>query len=360
MNKPIARRSVLAGLAVAAGGLAAPAGFVRNAWSEGRSINIGTYLGPQGEFVRHNVIPKFEKDFGCKINQTQGVTLDQIAILRAQRANPTYSVMFMDDSGVPIAKDDGLIVPLPRDKMPNLEKVIPGFVVSEGHGVAFAVSALVPYFNSDVVTSIDSYQDLWDPKFQGRFMMPTPKQTQSLALLIAAAALVTGKPLKDAQYEIDSAWKKIGELKHNILTVYDNNVTAILQVSQGQADVGGPDFTKSIIPYIRKGAAIGISYPKEGIAAGVNCITVVKGAPEPDLAAAFANRMLDPEVQTGLANATFSAPSVAGLTLDPEVAKVAMYPEAKMKEKSLLLIDWSYIYPRRADIIRQYNQVLAS
>src|ERR1700712_506798 len=104
-------------------GLAAPMFFVRNSWAEGKSINIGTYTGPQGEFVRRNVIPKFQSDLGCRVYQTEGVTLGQIAILRTQKANPTYSVMFMDDVGVPVAKDEDLITALPRDKMPNMAKV---------------------------------------------------------------------------------------------------------------------------------------------------------------------------------------------------------------------------------------------
>ena len=105
-------------------GLAAPIGVrTERGWAQGKSISVGTYTGPQGEFVRRQVIPKFQTDFGCKVFQTEGVTLGQIALLRTQKANPTYSVMFMDDVGVPVAKEEGLIDPLPREKMPNLARV---------------------------------------------------------------------------------------------------------------------------------------------------------------------------------------------------------------------------------------------
>ncbi|MEJ1976653.1 MAG: hypothetical protein WDN49_11635 [Acetobacteraceae bacterium] len=141
--------------------------FVRNGWAEGKSINVGTYTGPQGEFIRRGVIPKFQSDFGCRVYQTEGVTLGQIAILRTQKANPTYSVMFMDDVGVPIAKEEDLITALPRDKMPNLAHVIPRFLLNDGFGAAFAVSVVAPYFNTQAVTSIDSWEQLWDPALQG-------------------------------------------------------------------------------------------------------------------------------------------------------------------------------------------------
>ena len=70
--------------------------------------------------MRKQIIPKFEADYDCKVFTTEGVTLTQIAALRATRDNPKYSVMFMDDIGIELSKREGLIDPLPADKLPNL------------------------------------------------------------------------------------------------------------------------------------------------------------------------------------------------------------------------------------------------
>ena len=341
-------------------GLAAPAVFVRNGWAEGKAINVGTYTGPQGEFIRRGVIPKFQSDFGCKVYQTEGVTLGQIAILRTQKANPTYSVMFMDDVGVPVAKEEDLIAPLPRDKMPNLAKVIPRFVLNDVHAAAFAVSVISPFYNTQAVGGIESWEQLWDAQFKGRFLLITPKQTQSIQLLVAAAALATGKSFHDAQYLVDQGWDKMAALKPNVQTIYDNNVTAVLQVAQGQADIGGPDFSKTILPYAMKKAPVAMSAPKEGVFGGVNTVTLVKNGPEPDLAAAFADRMLDPAIQKALAEATFAAPTVQGVTLNAETAKLVPYPEARMDEMKLMTVDWTFINPRRGALVEKYNQVFGS
>jgi putative spermidine/putrescine transport system substrate-binding protein len=341
-------------------GLAAPMFFVRNGWAEGKSINIGTYTGPQGEFVRRNVIPKFQSDLGCRVYQTEGVTLGQIAILRTQKANPTYSVMFMDDVGVPVAKDEDLITALPRDKMPNMAKVIPRFVLNDGFGVAFAVSIVTPFYNTQAVSGIESWEQMWDPRYKGRILLITPKQTQSVQLLVAATALATGKSFHDAQYLIDGGWDKMAALKPNVQTVYDNNVTAVLQVAQGSADLGGPDFSKTILPYAAKKAPVAMSAPKEGVFGGVNTVTLVKGGPNPDLGAAFADRMLDPAVQQALAQATFAAPTVTGLTLNAETAKVVAYPEARMDEMKLMTVDWSFINPKRGAIVEKFSQVFGT
>ena len=55
----------------------------------------------------------------CKVYTTQGVTLEQIALMRATRNNPKYSVMFVDDIGVELAKKEGLIEQLPRRQDPE-------------------------------------------------------------------------------------------------------------------------------------------------------------------------------------------------------------------------------------------------
>jgi putative spermidine/putrescine transport system substrate-binding protein len=348
------------GLIGTTAGLAAPLFFVRNGWAEGKSINVGIYSGPQGDYIRKQVLPKFQAELGCRVFPTEGVTLTQISLLRAQKANPTFSVMFMDDVGVPIARDEDLITALPREKMPNMAHVIPRFLIGNGYGVAFAISSIAPFYNTKSGHPIASYAELWDPQYRGRYVMPTPKQTQSLDLLVATAALVTGKPFPEAQYLIDQAWDKLAALKPNVMTVYENNTTAILQVAQDQAAIGGPDFSKNVIPYTMKGAPVDLCYPKEGTFAGVNCITVVKGGPEPDLAAAFADRMLDKQVQTGLAEATYAAPSVAGLTIKPDVLSRIAYPEARMDELKLFIQDWSFFNPRRSAIVERLNQIFVA
>lgn len=351
---PVSRRRVLAT------GLAAPLFYVRNGWAQGKSITIGTYTGPQGDYIHRVVIPKFESDFGCKVFQTQGVSLGQIAILRAQKSAPTYSVMMMDDTGIPIAKAEDLIVKLPADKIPNMANALPRFILNDGHAVAFAMSACAPCYNTQLAKPIESYADLWAPRFRGRMVAASAKFSQSVMLLIAAAAVVTGKPLHEAQFLTDQAWGKMAELKPNIQTLYDNSTTAVLQLTQGQFDIDGPEFAKTVLPYTIKGAPVDMCYPKEGAFAGVNMMTLVKNAPDPDLGAAFINRMLDQAVQKGLAEATVSAPTVRDITLDARTAKYVAYPESRMTEMKLTFMDWSALNPKRGAIVEKLNQVFGS
>lgn len=339
--------------------LAAPTILSSRAWAEGKSIQVGIYTAQQGEYVRKQIIPQFQTDYNCRVFTTEGVTLTQIAALRATRNNPKYSAMFMDDIGIDLAKNEGLLDPLPVDKIPNLQRVYKRFLFNEGYGAAFAISTGGLYINPQNDPKITSYGDLWDPRFSKRVLMITPKFTQSIYMLVATTTLVTGKPLKEAQYVTDAGWDKLAALKPNILTIYENPST-VMMVAQGQADVGGIEYSKNIYPYTVAGAPIDMVFPKEGTFAGINCLSFVKGAPEPELGAAFINRMLEPSVQQGLAEATLTAPSISGLNLKPEAAKYIAYPDTKMDEMGLFACDWGYVNPRRPAWLEKYNQIFGS
>src|ERR1700730_16406726 len=127
VNATIDRRTILGGAAV----LAAPFVIGRGADAGERSITVGIYTAQQGEYVRKQIIPPFEAEYKCKVYTTQGVTLEQIALPRATRNNPKYSVMFIDDVGVDLAKKEGLIEQLPADQIPNMKRLLQRFVFND-------------------------------------------------------------------------------------------------------------------------------------------------------------------------------------------------------------------------------------
>lgn len=356
MLTSLRRRRFLAG----AGALAAPIILGRRASAEDRSITVGIYTGQQGEVVRKQIIPPFEAEHSCKVYTTQGVTLEQIALMRSSRNNPKYSVMFIDDIGVELAKREGLIEQLPAEQIPSLDRVLKRFIFYEAYGAAFAMSAAGLAYNTATGKPLESYGELWDPKFKGRYLMESPKATQSLYLLIAAVSVATGRSYSDTQYWIDSAWPKMEALKPNVLSIFDTDASTIMQVAQGQADVAGLFYSKSVNPYTMQGAPIAMCYPREGTFAGINTVTLVKNGPERELALAFINWMLSPDIQQLLAEQTLTAPTISALSFKPEVEKYIAYPESKMEEMGIFSPDWTVINPMRAQLIEKYNQVFGA
>jgi putative spermidine/putrescine transport system substrate-binding protein len=358
LSRSVSRRSFVKGAAGAAA-LAAPMFYIRNGWAQDKSIEMTIWGGTQGEFIRKSVLPAFENDFGCKVLAQQGSTLGNISLMRASKENPKYTVMFVDDLGVEIAKREGLIDPLPRDRMPNLAKVYPRFLYEDGYGVALAISSAGLFYNPKATKPLASYAEMWDPRFAKQISLVGTKTTPSVFLVIAAAAVASGKPYKEAQYLADQAWPKFAELKPNVLKLYDTDDAPLL-VAQGEGSFGGPEYSKYVYPYMLKGASLDMSFPKEGAFAGVNCQVLVKGAPNRDLGAEFMNRMLDPKVQQQLAEAALAAPAIEGLSFKPEIAKLLAYPLAKMDEMGLFSPDWKYVNSVRSTWIEKMQQIFVA
>jgi putative spermidine/putrescine transport system substrate-binding protein len=333
--------------------------IISRASAQAKQLHVGVYNSAQGKLIQKEIIPKFEAEFKCRVFTTEGATLANIASLRATRDAPRFSVMSMDDVGIPQAKQEGLIEKLDVNKIPNLEKVYKRYIFEDGYGVGFSISSAALFINPQVTKPIESYEQVFESKYRKQILLNTPKNTQSVLMLIVATALATGKPFKEAQYLVDSGWDKLAQLKPNVLTIYDSEAQ-VLQVAQGQATIGGIEYSKAIYPHTAKGMPLDMTFPREGSFTGINSLTLVKNAPEPELGAAFINRLLEPSVAQMLSEATLSAPSVSGITFKPEVAKFLAYPDTKATDLGLFTPDWNYIIPRRSAWLERYNQVFSS
>ncbi|WP_027535442.1 extracellular solute-binding protein [Bradyrhizobium sp. WSM3983] len=334
--------------------------IISPAWSQDtKQLHVGVYNSALGKLIQKEVIPKFEAEFKCRVFTIEGATLSNIAALRATRDTPRFSVMMMDDVGIPQAKQEGLVGKLDADKIPNLAKVYPRYIFEDGYGVGFSISSAAMFINPQVTKPLKSYEEIFDAKYRKQILLNTPKNTQSVLMLIVAASLVTGKPLKEAQYLVDQGWEKLATLKPNVLTIYDSEAQ-VLQVAQGQATIGGIEYSKAIYPHTAKGLPLDMTFPKEGAFTGINSMTIVKNAPEPELGAAFINRILDPAVARMLSEQTLSAPSVSGIDFKPETAKFLAYPDTKATDLGLFTPDWNFIVPRRGPWLEKYNEVFTS
>ena len=59
----------------------------------------------------------------------------------------------------------------------------------------------------------DSWSDLYAPEAAGKVIIPSLKNTEGYWALLSAAHLETGKPYKEAQYDVDAGFKKLATLR---------------------------------------------------------------------------------------------------------------------------------------------------
>jgi len=86
---------------------------------------------------------------------------------------------------------------------------------------------------------------------------------------------VTGKPYKEAQYEIDAAFKKVKSLKPNLLNVYTNAPQAINLMEQGEAWMIAGQFSAYTLIRKADGSPVDLAVPVDGETVGLVGIHLV-------------------------------------------------------------------------------------
>ena len=91
----------------------------------------------------------------------EGFTLANVGKMRATKANPKFSVMFIDDVAIPMCKHGRPDRRTAQGQHAGLAKLYPRFGY-DGYGTALAIS-VASLFHNTSVTPPASYADLWDP-----------------------------------------------------------------------------------------------------------------------------------------------------------------------------------------------------
>src|SRR5580765_783791 len=325
----LSRRHFLAGTAaVATVGLPA---IVR---SQPKEIVIGGAASHKA-FMDPTVIPMFEKKYDCKIIFEGTKSLVNLEKMVSNKSKPYLSVVMMDDPVLLLAAKEDVLEKTTAAKVPNLAKLKPAAVHMDGMWTNYQLPyAGIAHAPSKVKAAPASWADVWDAKYKGKVIVPSLQNTEGLSVFFMAAHLETGKPMKEAQYQTDAAFKKLRALKPNLLTIYTQMPQAFNLLEQGEAWMIAGALSSYAAERKRQGAAVEMGAPKEGVMAMPSGIARVKNGPQPELAWAFINEMLGAEYQKILT----------------EVAAAAGIP------KDVFVPDWANVSEQRKGWVERWDK----
>ena len=202
-------------------------------------------------------------------------------------------------------------------------------------------------FNTAKLKQVPSYAALWEPAYKGKLVIPSLQNTEGLAMFLIAAMLETGKPLKEAQYLPDAAFRKMKALKPNLLTVYTQVPQALNLLEQGEASAIAGMIGFNAIDRRSKGAPIDFVLPKEGGMAMPSGIAKVKNGPEQALANAFIEAMLG-AWQKQIADISLAQPTNASVPTPADVPKGTVF-----------VPDWAYIAEQRKGWVERWDREMS-
>ncbi|OZI38260.1 hypothetical protein CAL29_08020 [Bordetella genomosp. 10] len=345
-DSSLTRRRLLAGL----GGLAAAGilpGMARA--QSGGKIVAQTFPGVWEQAARAIVVPAYSKVAPGGATISPAVIVDALAKLAASKNAPPYDVIMIDEPGEIAARAQGLLAPLPVDKMPNLARLPKTLVGAGGYGAMAALQAFgIAYNPRTVKQAPTSWEDLWRPEYKGRVLISGPDTTIGMTWMVALAKMHGGD-----ERNLEPAWKALEKLKPNIATIPPNPGAVGPLFQQGQADIA-VGFLGVVEPLRARGVDIAIARPETGWGLVSNIAHLVAGSKLADLGAAYINTLLDAGVQAELAKPPYySIPSNLDVPFNGTLANVAPNLPELLKSRDM---DWAPIAAQRRELIDRFNR----
>ena len=105
-------------------------------------------------------IEPFEKESpGIRVRIATGLTMQTVAMMRAQRADPRIDVIMMDEVGAAQAQAEGLFEPLTLAAVPNMADLYPQFRIAGDPYTKFMyVAQVIAYDKSRITTPPTSFR----------------------------------------------------------------------------------------------------------------------------------------------------------------------------------------------------------
>jgi putative spermidine/putrescine transport system substrate-binding protein len=317
--------------------------------AQAKMLVAATFPGTWSEADREYLAPAFVRRTGARVTQSILLGTDQVARLQAAKGRmPPFDVALFDTPQVLDAAKQGLIAEYPAAKSPNLKDLLPEFQDKWGPRITMQIVG-IGYNPKRIKTPPKSWDVLWDPQYKGRVGLTALNSQLGIAFLAEINRLRGGS---GANFE--PAFKALRELLPNVGAVGANLGAYATLWQQEQIDIAPYNF--NFVQTLKgKDVPVEIAIPDSGPVGWYTSMHVVTGAAEPDLAVAYIDTHLDPQVQAEMQKPPYdviptnSKVPLAG-TVTTSIART--YAElAKVRS-----FDWETLNPQRGALIERFNR----
>ncbi|MEZ2133017.1 MULTISPECIES: ABC transporter substrate-binding protein [unclassified Sinorhizobium] len=321
------------------------------AQAEERTLTISVYSFAQDDF-KTLVYDPFEAKCGCKIVVETGNSVERLAKMQENKANPVVDMAVVSMADALSASRKGLIEKIDTGKLGNFDKLydIAKDPNGDGMSVGYTFYATSIVYRPDKM-KIDSWGDLLKPDIIGHVAFPNVTTTQGPPALYMLG-LALGKDTPD----LGAPLAALGEKRDDIVTFYEKS-SQLVQLMQQEEIWAAPIGRFSWSGFKKLDVPVAWATPKEGQTGGMNVMVITKGSKNQDLALQFMDFWLSTEVQTRLAEKLIDSPANKEVKLSPEIAESLTYGQDTAK--SLKLIPSAVALDNREAWLSEWNAKVA-
>ena len=323
-------------------------------------LRLHFWGGAEGEAIVKHCVKPFEERTGHKVVYEHGGTSATVAKIKAQSADPEFDIVFTGVLGTFNLKRDDLIVPIDFDRIPNAQH-IPEHLrsIADGYGLGWALWITTVVYNTDVVkTPPTSWNDLWDPKYEGHVLLPPAAWTDGANVVVAANILA------GSDYKTDDApgFEKLAGLRDSLLLFGENPAQVAQLFKTGDIHIGAYPIG-IFVPYFKEGDyPIGIRTHQleEGFFADPLVLQIVKDHPgDIDVIYDFLNVAVEADTcQIGVGKDIWYSPVSTAVMMTPELEDAPGIVIGEEKLAKIIRMDYNAVAAKHPMWSEEMNRVL--
>ena len=310
------------------------------------TLVIYSYGGRWDEACRKATAEVIEKKYNCDVQLVPGEGPPNIAKLVAGKggADLIYLENIVVDQGI----GSGVLDTFTEKEVPNLKSLYGKAREFGNYGAGMMFGRVGIGYNYEKVKNVNSWNDLWDPKYKGHIGIYDLTGSTGIGLFLMANRLAGG-----SENDLTPGFNKLKELIPSLINVVSSN----RQVEQlfTQADCWlAPWWDGRIAELASRNFPIKFLSPKEGTLGSCTYIQLVKGSKNRDLALAYINQSLDPITQANFASLTFYGPSNRETKLASDIGSLVTY--GKQQVEDMQFVKSEYITNVRKNWTERFNK----
>jgi spermidine/putrescine-binding protein len=341
--KSLSRRDWLksaAALSVAAGGCSRRT--VETAASGGRQLKVFNW----SDYIDESIVPEFERRTGCTVIYDNYSSDSELETRLATGAG-SYDVVFPSDRAIAALIAKGLLSDLNRSRLPNIRHLdskflAPPFDPTNRFSVPYFWGTLAVGVRTDFIReAIQGLEVLFDRNNRGRITM-----LDDMENVVAAVLGHLGYPLNSVDVDHLAAVQRLLIEQKPLVQAYTSDAyRERLITGDAWAALGWSGDLLQADSELQKSnpnARVKVIIPRGGTMLWIDSMVIPKAAQNVDLAHAFIDYLLEPNIAAlNAQKVNYATPNAAARTLLPAamLADESIYPPAEVLARCAALKD---------------------
>jgi putative spermidine/putrescine transport system substrate-binding protein len=254
----------------------------------------------------------------------------------------------MDEGPLLDALDQDLFAKFPIEKSKHYGELLPVF--QDQWGPKISIQAIgIGYNPKKIKTPPTSWNDLFNPAYKGRVGLTALNSTLGMAFMVDLARVNGG-----GETDIEPAFAALKKLLPNVGAISANLGAHAALFQQEQIDIAPYNF--NFVQTLKaKGVDVEFAKLESGVPAWRTSLHIVKGAQKPDLALAYIDAHIAPDLQSEMQKPPYDViPTNSKVALQGEATRLVAKTQAELA--NLVYFDWTKINKGRGAAVERFNR----